>query len=129
MPTYKNQNAQKSLLVIEGESFPYGENVETDHYIDHPDLVFVSHTPKKDRVKKLYIGVIPAEALTGLEYWDEMVVYNKTGAAITLVLNEDSVNAIDVPNDDRWIFTLHRRYYKIGISGNGAGNVMVYLFR
>ena len=62
MPTYKNQNAQESLLVIEGESFPYGKNVETDHYIDHPDLVFVSHTPKKDRVKKLHIGAIPVEA-------------------------------------------------------------------
>ena len=135
MPTYKNEQTYTIVASVldpitkkeKTIEFAAGREKAVKYYLDHPDLTFVSHRPRIRPFKTLHEGTIATlSTLTGLSDYDELIVYNDSGANLVLTPNADTSNTMTVPQGERRTFTMDNRWYSLAGSGSGAGNIYIY---
>ncbi len=125
MPIYKNTGS--NIVQVDGKSFPPGVEVTTQKYINRPNFTLVSDNPKISPFVKLYSDTIAnaSGGITGMQEYDNMLVYNNTGALLTITANEDSSNTQVLPDNQFLNFILDRQWRRMDISGSGGGNLYV----
>lgn len=125
MPTYKN--ISNNIIIKDGHKIPAKSVRKTLQYINHDSLSLIDHEPRINPFVTLHFGVIPNEAISNLENYRQLIIYNDTGNYVIMSSNEDASNQMILSDQSTFIFDdCAGEFFNLIFSGEGNGNLYIY---
>jgi hypothetical protein len=128
MPTYKNTGNSAATIIVDGQKFPYDEEITVNRYVYDPNLTFISHSPDiKQKVVQLMDSSATSVLLSAIPKYDKLVIRNNTGGYVSVAFNQSATQTFRVYNNDIWTIHLDGKVKDVQFNWSAtSGKLTVY---